>query len=262
MRISDYTYRTQAWLKHYFSARHTKGNGIHSPSLFYLVRMLFYDDNPYYCFHEIEKQRFRLQHYKRAIHVEDYGTGQSGERTIAHIARTSLANPKEAQLLFRLVNHLKPQYILELGTSLGITTAYLAKAAEKATVHTLEGSTAIAEVASDTFQRLKIENINQHVGNINDTLNDVLTNMPAVDFAYIDANHTEEATWRYFTQIADKCRETSVLVVDDIHYSKGMHQAWKRIQRDARVTTTMDLYDFGLVFFDKQYMRKNYIINL
>ncbi len=262
MRLSDYAYRSTAWLKHAFSARHSKGNGIHSPSLFYLVRMLFYDRNDYYCFREIEKQRFRLEHYNRVIRVEDCGTGRSGERTIRRIARTSLANPQEAQLLFRLVEHLKPQYLLELGTSLGITTAYLATAADGAVVHTMEGSDAIADVAEDTFRRLHLTNIQIHRGHIDDTLAGVLEDLPQVDFAYLDANHTEEATWWYFSQIVEKCVESSVVVVDDIHYSRGMNRAWKRIQQDGRVTSTMDLYGFGLVFFDKQYIRKDYIIKL
>ncbi len=262
MHLLDYVYRLTAWVKHYLSAKHTKGNGIHSPSLFYIVRMLFYDKNTYYCFQAIEKQRLRLKHYDRTIMVEDCGTGKSGERLISKIARVSLAEPQEAQMLFRLVQHLKPQYVVELGTSLGITTAYLASAAEQGTVHTLEGSKEIAEVARDTFRRLNQSNICVHEGNIDATLSGVLDELPRVDFAYIDANHTEDATWRYFEQIVEKCTKNSVVVVDDIHYSRGMHRAWKRIQGDERVTSTMDLYGCGLAFFDKQYMHKHYTINI
>ena len=56
--------------------------------------------------------------------------------------------------------------------------------------------------------------------------------------------------------------EKSVMIVDDIHYNEEMERAWREICEDERVTSTMDLYQMGLVFFDKNYWRKNYKIRL
>ncbi len=254
----DSLFRAYAWLRHRWTAKNTLGNGIHSPHLYYIVRMLIYDRNPYYCFKDIEKQRERLLRCQREIHVTDYGTGTTGTRCIAKIAQTSLSASAEGQLLFRLVHHLKPQHIIELGTSLGITTSYLAKAIPESIVHTFEGSEQIATEAHKVFDKLHLTNIRQTIGNIDDKLLPALTEHGTIDFAFIDANHTEEATWRYFEAIAARCTQHSVLVFDDIHYSREMEQAWKRIQRDERVSSTMDLYHIGIVFFDKQYLRKHY----
>jgi predicted O-methyltransferase YrrM len=83
-----------------------------------------------------------------------------------------------------------------------------------------------------------------------------------LDIAFIDANHTYASTRNYFNVLADKVHEKSVIVVDDIHHSEEMERAWKAICADERVTTTMDLYQMGLVFFDKHYWNRNYKMRL
>ncbi len=224
-----------------------------------MVSMLLYDTNSYYCFREIEKERNRLRCSERKVLVEDYGTGKrrSG-RMLKDIAETSLASPKEGQLLFRIVNYLRPKTVLELGTSLGITTAYLSKATGAGNVYSLEGSKEIIEMARYTLRRLQADNVTIIEGNIDDTLSGTLNELRHIDVVFMDANHTEEATMRYFNQIVSYCSTQSVVIVDDIYYSRGMYNAWKQIQQDERVSCTMDLYDMGIVFFDPQYLRKHY----
>ncbi len=253
-------YKIGSWLKHSFTAKNTAGNGIHSPHLFYIVSMLLPGNEEFYCFRDIERQRVRLLQDTRIIQVTDYGTGRSGMRTIKKIAKASLASKKEAQILFRLVNDLHPQNIIELGASLGITTAYLALAAGQGNVTTFEGCAATLKEAKNVWNRLKINNIKPVQGDINKTLNEWLQTAEKVDFAYIDANHTEEATWRYFDALASMAHNQTIIVIDDIHLSKEMYRAWSRIKKDERVTTTMDLYYMGIVFFDKQFLCKNYKI--
>ena len=80
--------------------------------------------------------------------------------------------------------------------------------------------------------------------------------------AFIDANHTYAGTRVYFNVLAEKMHEKSVMIVDDIHYNEEMERAWREICEDERVTSTMDLYQMGLVLFDKNYWRKNYKIRL
>ncbi len=259
MTTRDSIFRLLAWFRHLLTSSNTLGNGVHSPHLFYMVSMLLYDTNSYYCFREIEKERNRLRCAERIVSVEDYGTGRRrSSRMLKDIAKTSLASPKESQLLFRIVNYLHPKTVLELGTSLGITTAYLSKATEQGNVYSLEGSKEIAEIARHMLRRLHADNVAVVEGNIDDTLSGILNELHHVDVAFMDANHTEEATMRYFNQIASYCSTQSIVIVDDIYYSRGMYNAWKQIQQDERVSCTMDLYDMGIVFFDPQYLRKHY----
>jgi predicted O-methyltransferase YrrM len=285
MKKNVYLYRVSSWLKHQLTARNTGGHGVHSPYLFEWVRMVMSDKNTYYVWDEIEEIRQEMLKDTRELEFVDYGSGKlKGEngdrRRVCDIARGSLARRKEAQLLARLVGWLgrplltsplrggigdeaskdrKGLTIVELGTSLGVTTAYLAAMDSRNKVVTYEGCPAVAEVARANWEKLGLSNIACVVGEITvDSLQLTVDSLSGIDVAFIDANHTYEATLTYFNALASRVHEKSVVVVDDIHYNEDMEKAWKAICADERVTTTMDLYRMGLVFFDKHYWRKHY----
>ncbi|MCR4663992.1 MAG: class I SAM-dependent methyltransferase [Paludibacteraceae bacterium] len=275
MQLRQTVFRAISYLRHQLSAWNTGGEGIHSPYLFYWVRHCLYDQNGYYAFREIEKQRQAMLQSSETVTVTDYGTGKmrSSTRRVKDIAATSLESPKNAQTLFRLVRFLSDKElhsgredntlnIIELGTNLGITTAYLAAPSSKNKVCTLEGSKALTEIARQNWRKLKANNITAIEGNIDNTLAATLKQLRQIDMAFIDANHTKEATMRYWHQIMPYIRQKSVVVIDDIHWSKEMEQAWKQIQNDRRVACTMDLYDMGMVFFDPAYLHRNYRLRI
>ena len=207
----------------------------------------------------------------------DFGSQGSKEgkhirRKVSEIAKKHLERPEVGQMLFRLVNWIgeqekRPLEIIELGTSLGITTAYLASADSRNTVHTYEGSGEVLRVAQGVWHALKLENIRWYEGNIDQTFlgtdSSLLISAPArVDIAYVDANHTYEATKRYADFLLDRLQTKGVLAIDDIHYSEEMERAWEDLKQDPRVTTTMDLYHIGLVFVDPHYLKRHYKIRL
>ena len=291
MKKNVYLYRVSSWLKHQLTARNTGGHGVHSPYLFEWVRMVMSDKNTYYVWDEIEEIRQEMLKDTRELEFVDYGSGgplptspskgrSANMRRVCDIAKGSLARRKEAQLLARLVGWLgrplltspsrggtgdeasedrKGLTIVELGTSLGVTTAYLAAMDSRNKVVTYEGCPAVAEVARANWEKLGLSNIACVVGEITvDSLQLAVDRLSGIDVAFIDANHTCEATLTYFNALVSRVHEKSVVVVDDIHYNEDMEKAWKAICADERVTTTMDLYRMGLVFFDKHYWRKHY----
>lgn len=263
-------HRIWSYIWHCLTAWNTTGEAIHSPWLFYLVRFVMRDTNSFYCFADIERRRDLLLHCEDVLDVVDYGSGGSKEglhvqRRVDTIAKSHLERPEVGQFLFRLVHFMghdlqRPLEILELGTSLGITTAYLASADSRNRVMTMEGSGAVLQVAQGVWRALRLENIEWVEGNIDDTL---LTHArEALDVAYVDANHTYEATMRYGTFLLPRMTEKGVLVLDDIHHSKEMEQAWEALKADERVTTSMDLYHVGLLFVDPHYLKRHYRIRL
>ncbi len=263
MQADDIIYRCLSRMRHLMTARNTLGYGVHSPHLYYIIRFLIYDDNRYYCFAPIENERQRLLRAKKEIGIEDFGTGISGKRRIKDIARKALMPAKEAQMLFRIVNYMKPLTVIELGTSLGITTAYLSKAAgRESKVVTFEGSKTLTDEAKKVWKNTGAEGIETVGGNIDKTLGIRMKSIDTMDFALIDANHTYEATVRYFRQLASKCGKKSIIAVDDIHNSREMSRAWEAIKTEEAVTATLDMYDTGLVFFDKCLMKKNYVLRV
>jgi len=270
MAKKDLAHRVFAYLRHLFCAWNTTGEGIHSPYLFELVRFVLRDENAYYCFADIERRRELLLACEDVLDVTDFGSAGSPEgtlvqRRVCDIAKTHLERPAVGQMLFRLVNFIqqhekRPLEILELGTSLGVTTAYLASADSHNRVVTLEGSEAVLRVAQGVWRALQLENIEWQQGNIDHTLYQCAREH--LDLAYVDANHTFEATMRYVDYLLPRMNEKGVIIVDDIHYSEQMEQAWAALKADPRVTTSMDLYHVGLLFVDPHYLKRHYIIRL
>ncbi len=268
-------HRALAFVRHRLTAWNTSGEGIHSPYLFELVRFILRDENSYYCFAEIERRRELLLACEDALEVIDYGSQGSPEgkkitRRVCDIARTHLESPRIARTLFRIVNWMtgrekRPLNIIELGTSLGITTAYLAAADSRNQVLTFEGSGELLKIAQGIWRALKMENIEWREGPIDGTLLS-FAHAPAeytpIDLAFVDANHTYEATVRYADVLLPMLAEKGVLVIDDIHYSEPMERAWEELKNDPRVTTSMDLYHAGLLFVDPHYLKRHYGIRI
>lgn len=252
------------YLNYYFTASNGKGHGIHSPFVFDLVSKVLNDETEYEDYRQIESIRKQLLQDKTVLTIQDFGagstTGLSKQRSIQQIAGSSLKKPKYARLLYRLVKYFQPKQILELGTSLGITTTYLAAANKDSAVITLEGSTAIASVADMNFQQMQLTNIMIVTGNFDHTLKPAISQMPTINFAFIDGNHRKEPTLSYFHQLLEKSNESTVMVFDDIHWSKEMEEAWEEIKQHSSVTLTIDLFFIGLVFLRKEQKQKEHFI--
>lgn len=248
------------FLRHFFTARHTKGYGVHSPYLFNFVRFVVRERNKYYLYDDLEKLRLQLLTDHRQIEVTDFGTGYNRFRKVSDIAARSLLPAKYAQLLFRMVKHFKPNTILELGTSLGITTAYLASNSSNCRCTSLEGCPQTANIARENFRKLQLKNIVVVEGNIDQTLLPVLEGLDKPDFIFIDANHTSEALLKYFEICLKYVSKNSVMVFDDIHWSDDMESAWNTIKKHEKVKSTIDLFRMGIVFFNTDLNKKDYKI--
>jgi predicted O-methyltransferase YrrM len=208
----------------------------------------------------IEDLRSQLLKNKTPIEVLDFGAGTSagikGQRTIADITRLSAKNKKMGRLLFRLVHYYQPRTILELGTSFGLSTAYLASANTSTQLITLEGAGAVARMAKKNFETLGLGNIEVLTGNFDENLPLVLRRLNGLDMVFLDGNHRKEPTLDYFKSLLEKVSPTSMIIVDDIHWSRDMEEAWKDIKADPRVMMTIDLFFMGLVFFRKAFKVK------
>jgi predicted O-methyltransferase YrrM len=155
---------------------------------------------------------------------------------------------KHAHVLSLLARHADTTSILELGTSLGITTAHLQAALPNATVHTIEGSASIAAIASEVWTNVSLHTIQHTTGSFDTVLDDVLARMKSVDFVIIDGDHRGEACLRYINRILPHTHEHSVIVVDDIYWSPSMTEAWRACVNDSRFTLTLDFFDFGVLY--------------
>jgi len=252
------------YIRYYLTASNGKGHGVHSPFVFEFINQVLKDTKQYDCYSAIEKQRQLLLQNESVIEVEDFGAGssvmKSNKRVIKQIAASSLKPRKFAQLLFRMVQYYKPETILELGTSLGITTAYLAKGNPGSTVFTCEGSPAIATIAQKNFATLQINNIEVTEGDFAKTFSPLLHSISKIDFAFVDGNHRKEPTIEYFSKLLNHSSSSTILVFDDIHWSEEMEAAWAEIKNHPSVTLTIDLFFIGLVFINPDFKVKQHFI--
>ena len=250
------------YLSYYFTASNGKGHGTHSPFVFEFITKVLNDKTSYPEYFKVEGLREKLLKDKTILNVEDLGAGSSvsktNQRTVATIARNAAKSKKLGQLLFRMVKFYQPSTILELGTSLGITTSYLSLAKPDARLVTMEGSHEIAEAARRNFRNLEIRNTKIIEGNFDDTLSSVISQLSTVDFVFIDGNHRKEPTERYFKDLLNKITNDSILVFDDIHWSKEMEAAWKTIKEHDAVRCTIDLFFIGIVLFRKEFKEKQH----
>jgi predicted O-methyltransferase YrrM len=239
-------------------------HGVHSPFVFDLYEHVIRHDGQYLAYPKIEAIRKQQLQNKKILTVTDLGagsrTGATSKRQIRAIAATAAKPAKYAQLLFRLVNYFQPRTVLELGTSLGLTTCYLAAARQQSQLFTFEGCPGIAAEASDTFRRLQQRNIRLVTGHLDQTLPATLQQLPAVDFVYFDGNHRYEPTMRYFEACLEKRTEDSVFVIDDIYWSPEMVRAWQAICRHPEVTLSIDLFQLGLVFFRRKQPKQHFTL--
>lgn len=238
---------------YYFFALNGKGHGIHSPFVFDFVLYVLNNKGAHQPPTTIERVRQHLLRDKTVLQIQDFGAGsrrnKTNGKTISQLAKVAVKPIKYSLLLYRLVKHYQPQTVIELGTSLGITTAYLAAAAEKAQVITLEGSEAILNKAQQNFDKLSINNIQTINANFDDALPDILHSLKKIDLGYIDGNHRFEPTLAYFRQLLAKSDADTILVFDDIHWSADMEKAWTVIQQHPSVRCTIDIFFLGFVFF-------------
>jgi predicted O-methyltransferase YrrM len=256
-------YQLFAYLRYWL--RSGNAHGLHSPFIFGLYTTVICHSGGFKAFGPIEARRRELLKNTQRIAVTDFGAGSQVagagglQRRVCDIARHAAKSPRLAQLLFRLVNHFQPATILELGTSLGLTTAYLAAADSRSQVITFEGCPSTATMARETFAKLQLRNVELVTGNLDQTLPATLAELTKpVDFVFFDGNHRYEPTLRYFEQCLSKAHENSVFVLDDIHWSAEMEQAWEAIKAHPAVTVTVDLFYVGLVFFRKKQPRQDF----
>jgi predicted O-methyltransferase YrrM len=253
------------YINYYLTASNGKGHGVHSPFVFNFIEKVLNKKGTDLAGFDglvIEEIRKELLADERVIEVEDFGAGsgiiKTNKRVVKKIAATSLKPKKYAKLLESIVNYYEPEIIIELGTSLGITTSYLATPYANSTVYTFEGASNIASIAKQTFDRLELNNIKLICGDFTETLSPTLEKLQKIDLAFVDGNHKKEPTVNYFHQLLQHSTNNTILIFDDIHWSAEMEAAWEEIKNHSSVTLTIDLFFIGLVFINTNFKEKQH----
>lgn len=262
--MKTYLYRFAAFIGYYLFARHSKGHGIHSPFVFRLITEVLRNKTDDVIVCNIENIRKKLLADSRIILVEDPGGGsvilKNNMRKVSDITRYSSIPRKYGMLLYNMAKEFGKKVIIELGTSFGISTMYLAAADTDAVVHTIEGSDAVADIAESNFAQAGFNNITLHRGKFEEVFPSLISKTGSPGLVFIDGDHTREHVLNYFGMISKSALQETVLIIDDINYSREMAEAWNEIKRSENVSITVDLFRTGLVFFRKGIAKCDYVI--
>ena len=254
--------RATAWITHWLNA--VDEHSIHSPYFFDFYQKVIKASRKGVPDEKIEALRKRLLINSFRVEGHDPGAGSRSNRehrTLADIARVSVSPPRLSLLYRHILQYTEAKYVVELGTSIGLNTLYMASV--KGTgVFTFEGSKSLVNVALTHFELFEQSNVRLIEGNIDQTLPAFLQQTDKIHFVLMDANHRYEPTMRYFRLLTRRLTEKSVVVIDDIHWSEEMEKAWDELRHNELVYGSIDLYRCGLLFFDPALNRQHFVIAL
>ncbi|MGM0666606.1 MAG: O-methyltransferase [Bacteroidota bacterium] len=257
-------YRMAAALRYFLCSGHRKGHGIHSPFAFDFITTVLHKDMPEERKAAVKCVRKRMEGSKTVLTVNDLGAGSgtlsAGRRRLCDIARRSSVHHRYGKILYNLASAFDGQDILEMGTSLGISTLYLAMGAPSSKIVSIEGCPQLSAIAQDNFSQAKVKNIEVLRGNFDKVLPELKNTGFEPSLVFVDGNHRKEAVLKYFTLLKELITGDSVIVFDDINYSFEMNEAWKEIKSDLQVSLSIDVFQMGLVFFRKGMVKQSFVV--
>lgn len=229
-------------------------HGVHSPFVYHLIDEVIYDFSLKSDYSELEHCRQILRHDDRSILVHDQCI------SVKVFGKNRCKSLRSAQLIYRLANYFSPNQVIEIGTSMGIDTTYLAKAAPQARIISMDQDVDTVVIASENLVKQAIKNAQILTGDLNQILPDVLIELQSLDFVLINRGHDKEAMINYLSQCLPKLKETSVVVVDAIYRDKEIKKFWQQIKIHPQITITIDLFQMGLAFVRPQQAEEHFKI--
>lgn len=228
----------------YRSIRYRKGFGVHSPFVFNLITKVIEEKCSYYSFYDIELLRKQLLQ----------------NRSIGEIVKREAIRPKHGALLFRLTNYFKSKNILQIGTTMGLSTLYLTSYATGLKCIALENVPEFATIARQAFAKEGRNPVDLRIGNYKDLLPQALNDINSLDFVFFNTLYEQHNNLWLFNECMRYAHNDTVFVFEGIKASRKMRELWEEICACPEVTVTLDLYSLGIVLFNKKLHKRDYIV--
>lgn len=239
-------------------------HGVHSPFVYDLVTKCFNDKKKYPEYHVLKTYRQALLKDSSMFEMKDFGQGsrvfKGNARKVSAVVKNAGMKKKRQRLLFRLAKYFNSENILELGTSLGLGTIAFSLSNEFAAIHTVEGCPNTLNKAQEYFEKFNLHNIEIHQKIFKDFLEQNASEK--YDLIFIDGDHNGERTLAYFNSLMKNIHNDSIIIFDDIYWSKDMTEAWQQIIANEKVTVSIDTFQSGMVFFRKEQPKQHFIIRV
>lgn len=226
-----------------------------------LAEEVLFNKRNYYALDKIDTLRSHLARNQSKIQHHDFGAGskfKTKEKTVASFVKNSASDNYKGQVLFQLARHFKSRNILELGTNLGIGTAYLASANTTSNVKSLEGCPNLSLAASKILRKAGINNAEVVTGKFSETLLATCRELKRIDLVFIDGDHSYKSTLKNYHKIKPFLHNRSIVVFDDIYWSNGMIKAWNEIKAESESCLAIDVFRLGIIFLDNEIQKGDF----
>ena len=229
---------------------------VHSPFVYDFIENIFEKTTYLPPLSQIERERKNLLKDQRIFSKIDFGAGskkgKNALRMVSEEAKHSLTPAWQCRFLFNLVQHYKPENMVELGTSLGISTLYQALGNPKARFWSIEGNHFIHTQAKRTIEKFELEIPPiLLLGSFRQHLKTCLDQLGQLDYIFIDGDHQSKSLLDYYQICSSYLHQDSIMIIHDINWSKDMQDGWQRICKEEAVTLSINLYYLGILFFRK-----------
>jgi predicted O-methyltransferase YrrM len=197
---------------------------------------------------KVEQIRGKMKSDRRRIPLNDPGSWYSP------------VTSKYGWLLSNMAAEFGKPLIIELGTSLGISTLYMAASCKDARIITIEESKETALIARQNFVEAGIDNIDILEGSFDETLATFPHKNIKPAMIVINGIHQKDAVIRYFNLLSEISGNNTVFVIDNINYSKVMAEAWNELKLHKNVTVSINIFRMGILFLRTGINHNNYVI--
>jgi predicted O-methyltransferase YrrM len=256
------TYRATSYIR--FLRHSVSRHKIHSPFVYEFIEKVLKGKGVPDGIQEVLSLKKQLRKEKTLLTKEDHGAGSIAGKvyntSVRKEVKGSVSTNHQLRVLYRISLFVKAAKMIELGTSLGISSAVLAMGNPEGKLVTIEGSPEIAERAATNLKELGISNVNIVTGDFKDELKGALEQAQQPGLVFIDGNHRQGPTLEYFNECLEYKGNDTVIVLHDIHWSKEMNRAWEEVKKYPEVRATIETYSTGYIFFRKELSPQHFVI--
>jgi predicted O-methyltransferase YrrM len=175
----------------------------------------------------------RRQEYDRRLLVNPHLEVAEAQGAIA----LSVGYPAWSLLYYSLLCTLpvgRPAFVVETGTNHGLSTIVLAQAVkdggEGGKVHTIDIDPALVSIAKQNVAAAGLSDfVDFHLGDSTTELRDICSQVPGIDFAFLDAGHDFASVMSEFRVVVAKVKAARGTVYFDNTVQDGVAKALRHI---------------------------------
>lgn len=187
---------------------------------------------------------------KRAIITNEQGeqplwNGYQGAAKATRSSNQVRTQPTMGNLFTHLAQKTKANNVIEFGTAFGVSGMYFLaglKANGSGQLLTFDPNEIWAKLADDNLQQIG-HSYTLTIGTFEDNIDRVLPQGQHIDLAFIDAIHTQEFVLPQLEIVLKHSRPGTIIVLDDINFSKDMEACWQKVSHDSRFRSAVTVGD-------------------